>query len=206
MLKIAMDDKRNRRVQARRICKMTGLWRHSAMIQRLQHTRWSHWCSTLTSAWLENPQHLRRPNPNSAQLRKVFAIGQSVAERDEERRRGGELFPSPSLAPKLWPQPLPGICVACSCPGVGVTWISRALRFILCPARKELLWFWSASSSLGGQNIPCALNSTGCLLLISSIISPSVNNVCWEAFWPHFSRESIMRNSKDGNTNPKIFH
>lgn len=198
-----MGYKHNWRLQARCVCKkMTGLWSHSPMIQRLQHTQRSHWCSTLTSAQLENLQYLQGPNPNSAQLRKIFVIGHAVAEWDEERRR----VASASSAHPLHP----GVdqTAATASPG-HLRWCHLDLiasRFTLCPAHKELLWFCSASSLLGGQNIPRALNSTGYLLLILSIISPSVNNVCREAFRPHFSRENIMWNSKDGNTNPKIFH
>jgi len=100
MLKIAMDYKHNWRLQAWRICKtMTGLWRRSPMIQRLQHTQWSRWCSTRTSAGLENPQHLQQPNSNSAQLRKVFVVGQAVTERDEERRRVVSASPAHPLHP-----------------------------------------------------------------------------------------------------------
>ena len=165
------------------------------MIQRSQHTQRSHSCSTLTSAGLENPQRLRGPNPNSAQLCKVFVIVQAVTERDEERRGVASASPAHPLHPEG------GQTAATASPGrlrcVLMPWgwwhlDLTASRFTLRPARKELLWFWSASSLLRGWNISCALNSTGYLLLISSIISPSVNNVCREAFRPHFSRESIM--------------
>lgn len=161
MLKIAMDYKHNRRLPACRICKkMTGLWRRSLVIQRLQHAQQSHWCSTRTSPGLENPHHLWGPNPNSAQLRKVFVISHAVTERDEERRRVASSSPAHPFHPGV------GQTMATASPGrlhcVSVPWDwwqldLTASRFTSHPARKELLWLWSARSLLGGQNIPCVL-------------------------------------------------